>query len=93
YIQAQDLEGNPLSYGAAYGDLATENNVTNAAIYLNGGLAFTIVPGYAGPLKFYVSTSHDEQLVVFAVGDSAISAIPTNFIARPRVLFVDQILA
>ena len=93
YIQAQDLEGNPLSYGAAYGDLATENNVTNAAIYLDGGLAFTIVPGYAGPLKFYVSTPHDEQLVVFAVGDSAISAIPTNFIARPRVLFVDQILA
>ena len=99
YVQAQDLEGNTLSYNAGYFDLATQNNATNAAVYPDGGLAFTIVPSYAGPLKFYVYASHDagatsdKQLVTFAVGDTGISALPTNFIARPLESFADQILA
>lgn len=93
YIQAQDLEGDPLSYSASYVDLATYNNATNGAIHTNGGLAFTIVPGYAGPLKFKVNVGSDEQIVTFAVGDTAISAMPTNFITRPLESFANQMLA
>ncbi len=100
YIQAQDLEGNTLFYSASYFDLPTQNNATNGAIYTNGGLAFTIVPGYAGPLKFYVYASHDnfatpydKQLVTFAVGDTAISALATNFVAAPLTSFTNQLLA
>jgi cyclophilin family peptidyl-prolyl cis-trans isomerase len=99
YIQGQDLEGNPLSYSAGYGDGATAANATNANIYADGGLAVTPNPGYVGPLKFVVYTSDnggstsDSQLVTFAVGDTAISATPTNFVAQPLVSFSNQILA
>ncbi len=104
YVQAQDMEGNTLYYFAQYGDLATQNNATNATYYPDGGLAFTIVPGYTGPLKFKVYVSqyadfttvtrpYDLQLVTFAVGDTAISGTPSNFIAQPLVPFADQNLA
>jgi cyclophilin family peptidyl-prolyl cis-trans isomerase len=98
YIQAQDIEGNALSYNAGYYDLATLNNATNAGV-TNGGLIFTVVPGYAGPLRFVVYASHDggftsdSQLVTFSVGDTGIAATPTNFIAQPLVPFASQILA
>ena len=82
----------------------TQNNATNAAINQNGTLAFSIVPGYAGPLKFYVYTSqyadftvvsrpYDVQLVSFAVSDTAISAAATNFTAQPMLSFTNQLLA
>jgi hypothetical protein len=99
YIQALDLEGDPLSYSANYYDLVTQNNATNPVVLADGGVAFTIVPGYAGPLKFYVYASHDgfatydQQVVTFAVGDTAITAQATNFSTRPLVSFTNQLLA
>jgi cyclophilin family peptidyl-prolyl cis-trans isomerase len=99
YIQAQDLETNQLYYYVEYGDAITGTYATNGAYYTNGTLAFSIVPGYGGPLKFYVYvsdngnfTSYDRQLVTFAVGDSAISALATNFIAQSLVSFTNQLL-
>ncbi len=104
FIQGQDIEGNTLYYTAQYADLVTQINATNANLYpttyTNGGLAFTIVPGYSGPLKFYVYTSQDPgfgsydlQLVTFAVGDTVIRPINTNIVARPLVGFTNQVLA
>jgi cyclophilin family peptidyl-prolyl cis-trans isomerase len=100
YIQAQDLEGNPLYYYAEYGDANTSNYATNGAYYPDGGLAFTVVPGYAGPLKFYVYasdnagfSSYDQQLVTFAVGDTTLAAVATNLVAQPLVSFSNQLLA
>jgi hypothetical protein len=104
YIQAQDLEANPLYYFAQYGDAITSANATNANYYADGSLAFSIVPGYTGPLKFYVYASdypdfttinrpYDQQLVTFAVGDTAVSALATSFIAQPLVSFTNQLLA
>ena len=93
YIQAQDLEGNAVSYFAEYVDLVTLNNATNGNIYADGGLAFTIVPGYVGPLKFKVYAGSDEQIVTFAVGDTALTATATNLTARPLVGFTNQVLA
>jgi cyclophilin family peptidyl-prolyl cis-trans isomerase len=99
YIQAQDLEGNPLYYYVLYGDTNTAANATNGAYYANGGLAFSIVPGYTGPLSFkvYVSDSsgfatYDQQLVTFAVGDTPVSANATNFVAPPLTPFTNQLL-
>ena len=100
YIQAQDVETNTLYYQAQYYDATTAANATNGNYYANGSLAFSIVPGYSGPLKFYVYasdranfSSYDSQLVTFAVGDTPISATPTNFIAQPLVGFTNQLLA
>ena len=106
YIQAQDLETNTLFYFVQYGDAITANNAINANFYTNGSIAFDIVSGYVGPLKFYVYASqwadfttatgprpYDVQLVIFAVGDTALSVMPTNIVARPLVGFTNQILA
>jgi len=99
WIQGYDLEGNPLSYSALYGDAAAAANATNANIYADGSLAITPNPGYAGPLKFLVRVSDnggatfDAQVITFAVGDTGISGTPTNFIARPLTSFTNQILA
>jgi cyclophilin family peptidyl-prolyl cis-trans isomerase len=99
FIHAQDIEGNALYHSGGYFDLVTQNNATNPAVYPQG-LAFTIVPGYSGPLKFYVYASHDpgfgtydQQVVTFSVGDTAISALSTNLTARPLIGFTNQTLA
>ncbi len=92
-VQAQDLDGEAIVYSAGYVDAVTFNNATNGNIYTNGTLAFTIVPGYVGPLKFKVYAGSDEQIVTFAVGDTALSATPSNFSVRPLVSFTNQILA
>jgi len=99
YIQAQDLESNTLYYQAQYYDATTAANATSGNYYSNGTLAFSIVPGYAGPLKFIIYASdyanfasYDRQLVTFAVGDTAISTVPTYFITQPLVTFSNQLL-
>lgn len=98
YISAVDLEGNALYYDAYFADQNAFNNST----VTNYNDQFVVVPnpGYFGPLRYYVAvsqsfffTSFDYQEFNFAVGDTAISAIPTNFIARPLVPFTNQILA
>ena len=100
YIQAQDLEANQLYYAAQYGDAVTVANATNAKCYADGTLVFSIVPGYAGPLKFYVYASdyanfaaYDRQLVTFAVGDTPLGASGTNFTGQPLVAFTNRLLA
>lgn len=99
YFQTQDLEGNRLDYFAEYYDLNTSLNATNAQYFTNGSLAFSVVPGYSGPLKFVVyatddSFSHyDQQTITFAVGDSAISATATNFSPPQQSLFTNQLVA
>jgi len=98
YIQAQDLEANPIDYWIEYADLTTQNNAINGAYVANLGIAFDILPGYTGPLNFYVFVTDnvsgtDKQLVTFAIGDTRISAIPADFIARPMITATNQLLA
>ena len=63
---------------------------------------FVIVPStnYAGPASFifYVSASpafgtYDQQTFTFAFGDTAIHALPANFIAQPLALISNQLIA
>ena len=93
YIQPLDLEGDAVSYYAEYSDLVTFNNATNGNIHPDGGLAFSILPGYVGPLKFKVFAGSDEQVVTFAVGDTALSVTASNVTARPLIGFTNQVLA
>jgi len=99
FIQAQDIEGNGLFYTAQFSDAASASNATNSSVYANGTLAIGPNPGYTGPVRIRVFTSHDnfatfdQQDVTFAVGDTAISALGTNFTARPLVPFTSQLLA
>lgn len=99
YIQAQDLEQNPPFYYVEIADAMTAANALSAE-YVAGGFAFTTAVGYSGPLNFnvYVSDNsgfspYDRQVVTFAVGDTRISAIPTDFIARPMITATNQLLA
>lgn len=82
-----------MSYYAEYSDLVTFNNATNGNIHPDGGLAFSILPGYVGPLKFKVFAGSDEQVVTFAVGDTALSFTASNVTARPLIGFTNQVLA
>lgn len=105
FISALDLEGNASSYDAYFADQNT--SVTNATFTTNPGadgkFVLTPKPGYSGPLKIYVAVAADDlsfffgiydyQRFTIAVGDTAISASPTNFVARPLVSFTNQILA
>lgn len=100
YIQAQDIENSTIYYFVQYADANTSNNATNANFFADGSVAFDIVPGYIGPLRFYVYASqysgfdsYDVQLVTFAVGDTVISPLNTNITAKPLVGFTNQILA
>lgn len=105
FISALDLEGNVSSYDAYFADQNTSS--TNATFPTSPGadgkFVITPKPGYSGPLKIYVAVAADDlsfffgiydyQRFTIAVGDTAISAIPTNFIARPFASFANQILA
>ena len=101
FVSAFDFETNTLYYDAYFWD---QNAFNNSTISNFDGLTgqFTVVPnpGYSGPLQFYVAVSqnsnfstYDIQRYVFVVGDTDISAMPTNLTARPLVSFTNQILA
>jgi hypothetical protein len=102
-VSAFDFETNTLYYDAYpvnAGVYANSSNSVFATTYTNG--LFVVVPntGYIGPLRFYVAVSqysnfsgYDYQEYVFVVGDTALSALSTNLVARPLVGFTNQILA
>lgn len=101
-ISALDVEGNRLYYDA-FGVSDPVNANSSNSVYtttFTDGL-FVVVPnsGYSGPLRFYVAASQDPfntydlQEYTFAVGDTAISATATNFVAAPLTAFTNQVLA
>ncbi|NOS71919.1 MAG: peptidylprolyl isomerase [Verrucomicrobia bacterium] len=103
YISAFDFETNTLYYDAYFVNANAFNNSSNSIFtttYTNGLFVVVPNPGYAGPLRFYVAASqspsfatYDYQQYTFAVGDTAISAVATNFVAAPIAPFTNRLLA
>ncbi len=99
FIQAQDIDSKVIYYHAQFADATSASNAPNSNIYTNGALAVGPNPGYAGPIhiRTYASddgfVNYDLQTVTFAVGDTAITMVGTNFIAQPLAPFTNQLLA
>jgi cyclophilin family peptidyl-prolyl cis-trans isomerase len=101
FISALDLEKDPMYYDAYFVDFNAFLNSTIANFNgTNGQFVVVPNPGYSGPLKFYVAvgsdtnfSKNDYQQYTFAVGDTAIIALGTNFVAQPMTPFTSQIVA
>lgn len=99
FIQVQDVEGNTIYYHAQFADATSASNATNSNIYTNGALAVAPNPGYTGPIRIRTYTSddgfatYDLQTVTFAVGDTPITILGTNFVAQPLEPVTNQLLA
>jgi cyclophilin family peptidyl-prolyl cis-trans isomerase len=100
-LSALDLESNQMYYGFSIVDLNTYLNSTMASFNSTNG-QFVIVPNasYSGPLRFSFAVSpntsyspYDSQTYTFAVGDTLISAIPTNFTVTALIPFTNLLLA
>jgi cyclophilin family peptidyl-prolyl cis-trans isomerase len=104
FVSTLDFEGNVVMYDTWYVD---QHALTNATFTTtpdaSGKFIFTPNPGYSGPLRIYVAVAvdfssyfngiYDYQQFTVAVGDTAISAYATNFVASPGRPFPDQSLA
>ncbi len=98
-VTALDLETNALFWAVGALDL----NATNSSFSLvNGQIQAIIVPNtnYVGPTSFgfrvgpnSLLTTFDRQVYTFAFGDTAISAVPTNFTATASISFTNRLLA
>ncbi len=96
-----DLENNtPVWWTVVFAD-ATGANATNTTFDSSTG-ELIVIPnaGYSGPVRIYsdiaanpLASPWDQQVYTFAVGDTAISAFGTDFVARPLVGFTNQLLA
>ena len=100
-LSSLDLESNAVYYGYQFLDANTALNSTLASFNGTNG-QFVIVPntGYSGPLNFSFAVSpntsfspYDSQTYTFAVGDTAVSALATSFIAQALAPFANQLLA
>ena len=100
-LSGLDLESNAMYYGFQILDLNTYLNSTMASFNGTNGL-FVIVPnaGYSGPLNFSFAVSpntnyspYDSQSYTFVVGDTAVLAMATNFMAQAVAPFTNQLLA
>jgi cyclophilin family peptidyl-prolyl cis-trans isomerase len=103
-FSAFDLENN-----AFYWFWALDQNASNSFYSLvNGQLQMVFVPNtnYVGPISFSVVVSssslwnyfptlfpYDSQAYTFAFGDTAISALGTNFVVNALTPFTNQLLA
>jgi cyclophilin family peptidyl-prolyl cis-trans isomerase len=100
-LSALDLESNAMYYGFSIVDLNTYLNSTMVSFNGTNG-QFVIVPNasYSGPLSFSFAVSPntnfspcDSQTYTFAVGDTAISALASNFTAQALSTFTNQLIA
>lgn len=104
FIAFSDLEGDPGVFDAYYVSLSQETNSTFLQFPSADG-KFVLAPAtnYFGPINIYVAVAADElsylfgrfdyQAFMVAVGDTAIVATGTNFVAKPSVTFSNQLLA
>lgn len=86
-----------------YADANSSVSASNSSgVIITNQLQWVVVPdtNYAGPVSFifFVSatpsfSSYDQQTFTFAFGDTAISAVTTNFIASALSPFTNQLLA
>jgi peptidyl-prolyl cis-trans isomerase A (cyclophilin A) len=97
---ALDLEGNALSWQVNFLDQASFNVASNSTFNsASGKLVIVPITGYSGPVNIYIAVSqdgfatYDIQDYTFAIGDTAISAVASNFVALPLTLFSNQLLA
>jgi cyclophilin family peptidyl-prolyl cis-trans isomerase len=97
---ALDLEGNALTWKANFLDQTSFNAASNSTVNsASGQLVIVPVTGYSGPVNIYIAVSqdgfatYDIQDYTFAIGDTAISAVASNFVALPLTLFSNQLLA
>jgi cyclophilin family peptidyl-prolyl cis-trans isomerase len=100
-LSALDLETNTLYWYAQFYDQASYLNASNSTLNSTSG-ELIIVPNtnYTGPVNLIVYvgpnssfTTYDQQVYTFAFGDTAISAVPTNFNATASVPFTNRLLA
>jgi len=102
-VTSLDLEGDSTYWYLQFADSASSLNApTSTYGFVNGQLQLIVVPNanYVGPISFniYVGpnsslTTYDWQTYTFAFGDTAISALPTNFTATALVPFTNRLLA
>ena len=104
FIAFTDLDGDPGLFDAYFVDQNAGNNST-FPLYPGADGRFIFAPNtnYSGPLNIYTAVAADDlsyilgfydyQEFTVVVGDTAILALGTNFVARPLVAFTDQVLA
>jgi hypothetical protein len=101
FISGYDFPSVSNYWAAYYADANTSVSATNSFFnVVTNQLQVVIVPNtnYVGPLSFIFQVSagfapYDQQAYTFAIGDTAISAIATNFITQPLALFSNQLIA
>ena len=100
-LSAFDLEGNAINYGfQPYSFNAVNYTTMTSFNSTNGQFVVVPIPGFYGPFTYSFAVSpntgfspYDSQLVTFAVGDTAITATGTNFVAQRLVPFTNQLAA
>ena len=100
-LSAFDVEGNPMYYGAYAADGNAFFSSTILLNNTNGQLVVTplIAQSFSFTYSFAVSPTNngsgpvDSQLITFTVGDTAIRALGTSFVAQPLVLISNQLVA
>jgi cyclophilin family peptidyl-prolyl cis-trans isomerase len=100
YIATIDLEGNSPQWDVNFLDAPSFSAASNSTFNsVSGQLVIIPNTGYAGQVRLYAAvsqngfSSYDIQRYTFTIGDTAISALATNLVARPLVGFTNQILA
>jgi cyclophilin family peptidyl-prolyl cis-trans isomerase len=103
FVFGYDFPGVTNNWLVYYADANSSVSATNSFYNIvTNQLQFVVVPNtnYIGPVSFifYVSSSpsflsYDQQAYTFAFGDTAISAVPTNFTATALVPFTNLLLA
>jgi cyclophilin family peptidyl-prolyl cis-trans isomerase len=102
-VTAYDFPGVTNNWLVYYADSNSSVSVTNSFYkVVNKQMQFVVVPNtnYTGPASFifYVSATpgfatYDQQTYTFAVGDTPIKAVASNFIAAPLAPFSNQLVA
>jgi cyclophilin family peptidyl-prolyl cis-trans isomerase len=99
-VAVLDMEGSALTWQLNFLDQASFNAASNSTFNsASGQLVIVPVTGYTGPVRMYTAvsqdffSSYDIQDYTFAIGDTAISALASNFVALPLTSFNNQLLA
>jgi peptidyl-prolyl cis-trans isomerase A (cyclophilin A) len=100
-ISALDLESNTPVWNVQFSDQTSFLNASNSTFnQTNGQLIIIPNTNYVGPVSLTAKvapnssfTTYDQQIYTFAFGDTAISAIGTNLVAKALAPFVNRLLA
>jgi cyclophilin family peptidyl-prolyl cis-trans isomerase len=100
-LSAFDVEGNVVNYGfQKYSFNAVNYTTVTSFNSTTGRFIITPVPGFYGPFTYSFAVSpnsgfspFDSQVVTFAVGDTSITALGTDFVTPPLVLFSNLLVA